>query len=102
MRTCLLRMRAASSRVPASWDAPPVRTARRPGDVEAACAQMFLHLPENFLETRLDNAREHRARHAQCVPVAVLAHRGTDARVGPRLEVAERRAEESLRPFGRR
>ena len=30
MRTCLFRMRAASSRVPASWQAPPVSTARRP------------------------------------------------------------------------
>src|SRR5712672_1714586 len=29
-RTCLPSIRVASSRTPASWEAPPVRTARRP------------------------------------------------------------------------
>ena len=93
MRTCLFRIRAASSRVPASWQAPPVSTARRPAATSKPEAlQPGLDLAENLFQPRLDDAGEHGAGQAERGVVALLAHLGHGNDVGAAIHVAHGRA----------
>ena len=94
-------MRAASSRVPASWQAPPVRTRRRPAATsKPRGAQAGLDLAEDLLQPGLDDAGQHGARHAQGGIVALLAHLGHRHDIGAAFHVAHRRAIERLGAFG--